>query len=184
MQEEFLRRITDEDRRDLIDQRPYHMQPLEEEAGRTYFEDPEDLYRHILRYRAPAAMPWRAAEVIEHELSHARYALAIGAQGVKYSVTLRDRLEPLYALPFYAPGATLPNLAISAVSANPYNSWSSYIDRWQMQRYGYASRQDLAERIHRWNEQSFGIQLPVLKTPEEAMKRIEIREQQRLNSTL
>ena len=180
---DFLRRISPQDRRDLIDQKPYSMVPPRNDPRRTYFDDPEEFYQHILRYWVPETKPWRADAAIEHELSHGRYALAIGAIGVRYSMVLYDNTQPLYTEPTYPAHITLPNLAATAVSANPFDSWiKSNIDRGAMLQYGYASREYVAERIARWNDQKFGAQLPELDSSDEAQQYIYARENLRLDS--
>ena len=164
--DDFLSRISPQDRLDLIDQKPYSMLPPKNNPRRTYFDDPEEFYQHILKYWVPESKPWRADAAIEHELSHGRYALAIGAISVRYSMVLCDNTQPLYTEPTYPTGIAIPNLAATAVSANPFDSWiKSDIDRGDMLRYGYTSREYVAERIARWNDQKFGILLPELESP-------------------
>lgn len=176
----FLSKISESDRLDLIDQHPYHITPHKEKRRRTYFDDPEELYQALLQFHVPEAKPWQADKILEHELAHGQYALAVGAVGVRYSFILKNSMEPVLAHVTHPRGATIPNLVLAAIAANPYDSMSSEIDVRQMHPYGYRNRNFVAERIQRWNEQGFGVYLPALETIHDAMSRLDERFQNRL----
>lgn len=177
----FLSKISESDRHDLFDQRPYHIAPhVEKSRRRTYFDDPEELHQALLRFHVPEAKPWRADEIIVHELAHSQYALAVGAVGVRYSFILNKSMKPVVAHVTHPEGVAVPNLVLAAIAANPYDSMQSELDVKQMRPYGYRNREVVAERIQRWNEQGFGVKLPELETANDAMSRLDERFQNRL----
>lgn len=171
---EFLAGLSPEDCRDLNDQEPYQMTDFHEKPGRLYFDTPAELHDYLAQYYVPEAKLWRADEIAAHEAAHGECAMAAGALYVKYSVNIDPKVarSPIFTHPQHGANE-VPNLVATAISAHPYTSWTeSRVDRADMLGYGYDSREFVAERIRRWNEQGFGIHLPEPETQEKYLGRL------------
>jgi hypothetical protein len=156
-----LEKLSTDELADLWDQKPYNLREFTPEEGRRYFDDIESLHEYMRRYYVPESKPWRADEAASHELAHAKCALAVGAVGVKYYAL--DSLDKttrnaIFTQP-YGPVA-LPNLAFAAIAVHPYTAGRSIADMRNIRSYGYRSREHVAERIVKWNQQNNGLFIP------------------------
>lgn len=154
-----MQNLSEEDTLDLFDQMPFSTEPLSYEPGSEYFETIDELHAYLLRFVVPASKPWRANEIAGHEFSHAQCAIALGATSIKYSVTLGGEYGPAVLTHTESP-QPLPNLAFAAIAMHPYGSHNSLVDMRNVTEWGYASRQQVTERIQRWNEIDYGFKIP------------------------
>jgi hypothetical protein len=159
--EDALHALSEDEIADLWDQKPYPVQEFVAEDGRRYFNDAEDLHAYLLKSYVPMTKPWMAGEIVSHERAHTECALALGAISVKYSVLdamdMQDRTS-VFAH-FYGP-VEIPNLAWAAISMHPYTASQSRVDMRNIKSYGYESRDQVAQRIIKWNEQDNGLYIP------------------------
>ena len=154
--------LTDEEIADLIDQRPYSTKAFTEEPDHIYFDDAKELHKYLLHNVVPAAKPWRADEIVGHEFAHAQCAIALGAVGVQYSVSL-DRELGSPAFTYFQTTTPLPNLAFASIAMNPFDAARSNVDRLRIKESGYISREQVAQRIERWNNQQNDLRIPSLR---------------------
>lgn len=160
-QNEVLLGLSDEEIADLWDEKPFSMAEFTEKEGRKYFDTIEDLHDYLWHNYYPATKSWMADETAVHERAHAECALALGAAGVKYSVTDALNLKDATSVfaHFYG-SAEIPNLAWAAISMHPYTASQSRVDMRNIKQYGYKSRDHVTQRIRRWNEHDSGLYIP------------------------
>jgi hypothetical protein len=162
--EETLRSLSDDELATLCDQKPYLLKSLTLQKDCRYFDTIEELYDYLLTDYVPATKPWLAGESASHELAHAECARAVGVVGVKYYAldTMDATHTSIFAQP-YGP-VELPNLAWAAISMYPYAAHLSPTDMRNIRSYGYASRDQVAQRIRQWNEGESGLYIPEPQT--------------------
>lgn len=162
----ILQSLPDEEVANLLDQKPYELPAFTPKAGLQYFDTIEDLHGYLLTDYVPASKPWLADEYTSHELRHAECAIAVGAVGVKYYALKEPdpttRNSGIYTQA-YGP-AEIPNLALAAIAAHPYNAAQSLADTRVIRSCAYRSRGHVAERIATWNSKGNDLLIPVPQT--------------------
>ena len=159
--EDLLRSLSEDEVADLWDEKTYPFKELVDQGGRTYFDDVEELREYLRRHHVPMTKPWMADEAAGHEGAHGECARALGAVTVRYYVLDKmheTTLNSVFA-ETYNPNP-LPNLAWAAISMYPYTASRSLTDMGNIRSYGYSSREQVVERIIRWNEQDNGLYIP------------------------
>jgi hypothetical protein len=158
---EVMRSMSEEELDDLIDETPVAGARLIDKDERKYFDDLGELRDYAREHLVPAAKPYRADEMASHEGAHVECALALGAVTVRYYVVdvMHETTRNNVFVEHYNP-EPLPNLAWAAISMHPYTASQSLTDMGNIRSYGYNSRDHVAERISRWNEQDNGLYIP------------------------
>lgn len=155
-----INNLSQVDREDLLDQVPSRSIFPDQQDDYLYFDTPDELYDHLVSHVVPLAKPWLAAEIVGHEVAHTDCALALGATGIKYSVSLDKSVVPP-AFAHIQTSSPLPNLAHAAIAMHPYNSARSMEDVRTIGQSGYTSRDHVIARIERWNSHDNGLVIPM-----------------------
>lgn len=156
--------LTAAERAHLIDQQPLALPEFTEEPNNTYFETIEVLYEYLLKSHVPLTKPWMAAEIAGHELAHGTCALAVGAVGVKYFVSLDHEQGRRKVYTNVHGPIELPRLALATIAIHPHDATTSTTDMGIVEASGYSSRQQVIDRINYWNEQGYELTLPLPRT--------------------
>lgn len=163
-QKEILLGLSQEDVDNLWDQKPYPDTELTDEEGRKYFDDLAALHEYAREHLVPATKPYEADAIVSHEGAHSECALALGAVSVRYYVLdkMHETTRNNVFVEWYNP-EPLPNLAWAAISMHPFTASQSLTDMGNIRSYGYRTREQVRERIVRWNERESGIYIPELQ---------------------